>query len=125
MGNSESHWRTEFRLEPEAVGGANRECSAAHKIAKTLLGYLASIGVHAEVLAVRSERWSSVTFAGHRIKITLSADKDSADLGAKLSNENLDVPRHLVVDVYVESVEHDRITGRDRVELTLLTVDST
>jgi hypothetical protein len=82
----------------------------------------------AELLRHGERPWASVTFAGTRHTITLGfTGAEAVEAGERfisaLPEHEFAIPRQIVADATVVSVEHDALAGRLSVEVELLLVE--
>ena len=88
-------------------------------------GFLAT----GEVVLERAERWSSITFTGHRVTLllTLRGHADTSEILALLRSlevNEFDCPGCLVVDLDADLRANDSISRTAQIGLRFVTVDT-
>ena len=99
----------------------SRVC-VADRMARALLGAVAGFEGEATAETLSCESWSSITFCGARLRLSLRIEGEGAEAAADgflagMTERDYRVPGHLLVDLALVSDERD--AGGTRVALTL------
>src|SRR3546814_10460511 len=100
--------------------------SLADRVREALLSLAEAQG---QILSHKEKPWASITFAGTRHKLTLNFDGPDAVMAgerfiAALPDHEFTIPRQLVADAVVNSVNHTMMpTPRMVVTMTLLLLE--